>query len=123
MAVGGMIGGGIVSVLGVAVSLAGHLAFGCFVLGGALAGITARSYSGVTLRSGEVGGAFQHLRREGHGPLAGYLLWALVFGYMVAMAVYSFTFGQYAADAAGAPNWVARLFTAGAVAVFLGVNL
>jgi amino acid transporter len=98
MAVGGMIGGGIVSVLGVAVSLAGHLAFGCFVLGGLLAAITARSYAGVTLRSGDAGGAFEHVRREGHGHIAGFLLWALVFGYMVAMAVYSFAFGRYAAE-------------------------
>jgi len=123
MAVGGMIGGGIVSVLGVAVSLAGHLAFGCFVLGGLLAAITARSYAGVTLRSGEAGGAFEHLRREGHDHIAGFLLWALVFGYMVAMAVYSFTFGRYAADALDAPTWVARLLTAGVVVVFLAVNL
>ena len=34
MAIGGMIGGGIFSVLGVTIELAGHLAFACFVLGG-----------------------------------------------------------------------------------------
>jgi len=105
------------------VSLAGHLAFGCFLLGGLLAAITARSYAGVTLRSGDAGGAFEHLRREGHEPLAGFLLWALVFGYMVAMAVYSFTFGRYAADALGAPTWVARVCTAAVVVTFLAVNL
>ena len=32
MAIGGMIGGGIFSVLGVTIELAGHLAFLCFVL-------------------------------------------------------------------------------------------
>jgi hypothetical protein len=41
MGVGGMIGGGIFSVLGVAITLAGNLAFGCFVLGAVLAGATA----------------------------------------------------------------------------------
>ena len=41
------------------------------------------------------------LRAQGHGELAGWLLWLLVFGYMVAMAVYSFTFGRYAATALG----------------------
>ena len=84
MAVGGMIGGGIFSVLGVAVTLAGHLAFGCFVLGGALAMVTARSWAGVTARAGRSGGPFDHLREQGHSELAGALLWLLVFGYMVA---------------------------------------
>jgi hypothetical protein len=56
MAVGGMIGGGIFSVLGVAITLAGHLAFGCFVLGGVVAAVTAHSYAGVMARSGRSGG-------------------------------------------------------------------
>jgi amino acid transporter len=123
MAVGGMIGGGIFSVLGVAITLAGHLAFGCFVLGGALAMVTARSWAGVTARAGRSGGPFDHLREQGHGQLAGMLLWLLVFGYMVAMAVYSFTFGRYAANALDAPTWVARLCTVAVVAVFLAVNM
>jgi len=123
MAVGGMIGGGIFSVLGVAITLAGHLAFGCFVLGGLLAAVTAKSYAGVTLRSGSSGGAFDDLRARGHPGLAGALLWLLVGGYMIAMAVYSFTFGRYAANALGAPLWGARLLSVAIVALFLGVNL
>jgi amino acid transporter len=123
MAVGGMIGGGIFSVLGVAITLSGHLAFGCFLFGGALALVTARSWAGVTARAGRSGGPFDHLREQGHAQMAGVLLWLLVFGYMVAMAVYSFTFGRYAANALDAPTWVARLFTVAVVAVFLGVNL
>ncbi len=42
---------------------------------------------------------------------------------MVAMAVYSFTFGRYAANALGAPLWGARVFTVAVVALFLAVNL
>jgi amino acid transporter len=123
MAVGGMIGGGIFSVLGVAITLAGHLAFGCFVLGGVVAAITARSYAGVSLRSGHSGGAFGHLREQGHARLAGFLLWSLVFGYVVAMAVYSFTFGRYAASAIGVGSVGARLLSAAVVLAFLVVNL
>jgi amino acid transporter len=123
MAVGGMIGGGIFSVLGVAIALAGHLAFGCFLLGGVVAGITARSYAGVTLSAGRSGGAFDHLREQGHETLAGFLIWSLVFGYMVAMAVYAFTFGRYGANALGAGSGVARLLSIGIVGAFLVVNL
>jgi amino acid transporter len=123
MAVGGMIGGGIFSVLGVAITLAGNLAFGCFVLGGILAAVTARSYAGLAARGGRSGGPFDHLRGQGHPQLAGVLLWLLVCGYIVAMAVYSFTFGRYAANALSAPTWVARLLTVSVVAAFLVVNL
>jgi amino acid transporter len=123
MGVGGMIGGGIFSVLGVAISLAGNLAFVCFVLGGILAAATAWSYAGVTARAGASGGPFVQLRALGHGELAGWLLWLLVFGYMVAMAVYSFTFGRYAADALGVGSVAARGLSIAIVAAFLVVNL
>jgi amino acid transporter len=123
MAIGGMIGGGIFSVLGVAVALAGDLAAGCFVLGAVLSLMTARSWARVTARSGRSGGPFDHLREQGHPQLAGALLWLLVFGYMVAMAVYSFTFGRYVAGALGAGSGAARLLSIGVVVCFLGVNL
>ena len=123
MGVGGMIGGGIFSVLGVAITLAGNLAFGCFALGGVLAAATAWSYAGVTARTGRSGGPFVQLREQGHPELAGWLLWLLVFGYMVAMAVYSFTFGRYAATALGLDTAGARLLSVGVIAVFLAVNL
>jgi amino acid transporter len=123
MAVGGMIGGGIFSVLGVGITLAGHLAFGTFVIGGAIAVLTAKSFAGVTARAGSSGGPFDHLRRQGHPELAGTLLWLLVFGYMVAMAVYAFTFGRYVADALDASTWIARAFSIGVVALFLVVNM
>lgn len=123
MGVGGMIGGGIFSVLGVAITLAGNLAFGCFVLGGVLAGATAWSYAGVTARTGRSGGPFEQLRAQGHPELAGWLLWLLVFGYMVAMAVYSFTFGRYAATALGLGTGGGRLLSVAVIAVFLAVNM
>lgn len=123
MAVGGMIGGGIFTVLGVAVTLAGHLAFGCFLLGGVIAALTAKSFAAVTARAGTSGGPFEHLRAVGHHEVAGLLLWLLVFGYMIAMAVYSFTFGRYVAEAFGASVWVARLSTVAIVGAFLAVNL
>jgi amino acid transporter len=120
--VGGMIGGGIFSVLGVAITLAGHLAFGCFVIGGALSAVTAQSWAGVTARSGRSGGPFEHLREQGHPQLAGVLLWMLVFGYMVAMAVYSFTFGRYAARAFDGGSLDGRLLSVAVVVAFLAVN-
>src|SRR5262245_61917533 len=118
MAVGGMIGGGIFSVLGVAISLAGHLAFGCFVIGGVVAALTARSLAGTASRTGRSSGPFELLRGVGHPQVAGVLVWLLVFGYTVAIAVYSFTFGRYAANALGVGTTGARLLSAGVIVVF-----
>ncbi|MGZ6884654.1 MAG: APC family permease [Acidimicrobiia bacterium] len=123
MAIGGMIGGGIFSVLGVAITLAGHLAVGCFLVGAAIAATTARSFASVTARAGRSGGPFEHLRETGHARLAGMLVWLLGLGYVVAMAVYAFTFGRYAANALGAPTLVARLLTIAIVLGFFVLNL
>ena len=67
MAVGGMIGGGIFSVLGVTVALAGHLAVGSFIIGGAIAMVTAHSFAALSARaatSTSCGGAPVEKREE-----------------------------------------------------------
>ncbi len=123
MAIGGMVGGGIFSVLGLTVDLAGHLAFAAFLLGGAVAGLTARAYARLALHSGRSGGPFAYLREEGHPESAAWVAWLLILGYVFALAVYAFTFGHYLANALGAPENVARLASVGVLAAFVGVNL
>ncbi len=123
MAIGGMIGGGIFSVLGVTIDLAGHLAFAAFLLGGAIAGLTAHAYAGLALRAGRAGGPFIYLRDEGHTRPAAWVAWLLIVGYVFALAVYAFTFGHYLANILGAPIIVARLSGIAVLAVFVAVNL
>jgi amino acid transporter len=123
MAIGGMIGGGIFSVLGVTIDLAGHLAFAAFLLGGAIAGLTAHAYAGLALRAGRAGGPFIYLRDEGHPRPAAWVAWLLIVGYVFALAVYAFTFGHYLANILGAPVLVARLSGIAVLAVFVAVNL
>jgi amino acid transporter len=123
MAIGGMIGGGIFSVLGVTIDLAGHLAFASFLLGGAIAMLTARAYARLALRSGRSGGPFAYLREEGHPVAAAWVAWLLIAGYVFALAVYAFTFGHYLAHALDAPNAVARLLSVAVLACFVAVNL
>ncbi len=123
MAVGGMIGGGIFSVLGVTVDLAGHLAWVTFAIGGVIAMLTARSYAGLAIRSGRAGGPFTYLRDEGHPEAAAWIAWGLVLGYIFALAVYAFTFGHYLAYAFGAPEVAARGAALAVLAVLVLVNL
>ena len=123
MAIGGMIGGGIFSVLGVTVALAGHLAFGCFILGGLVALVTARSYAILSVRAGRSGGPFAYLSDSGSTELGAMTAWLLILRYVVALAVYAFTFGRYFANVFGAGDLVARVASVGVLVLFLAINL
>jgi amino acid transporter len=123
MAVGGMVGGGIFSVLGLTVDFAGHLAFASFLVGGALALITARSYARLTVVTGEGGGPFAYLRHADDPRAAAWLSWLLIAGYVFTLAVYAFTFGHYLANVVGLPDAAARIAGICVIALFLGFNL
>lgn len=123
MAVGGMVGGGIFSVLGVTVGLSGHLAAGSFIIGGAIAMATAHSFAVLSLRAGRSGGLFVYLHDAGYPRIGSYISWLLMFGYVIALAVYGFTFGHYAAHAFGLPAPFANGFSILILVVFLLINL
>jgi amino acid transporter len=123
MAIGGMIGGGIFSVLGVTIDLAGHLAFGAFLLGGAIAALTAHALARLAVHAGRSGGPFAYLRDLGHVRTAAWIAWLLIVGYVFALSVYAFTFGHYLANALGASALVARLCGVGVLGVFVAINI
>jgi len=123
MAIGGMIGGGIFTVLGETIRIAGHLAFLTFVLAGALAGLTAHSYAALARRTGRSGGPDLFLREEGHPELAALTSWFLALGYVATLAVYAFTFGHYLESVTGGGLAFARFASAAIIALFLVVNL
>ena len=87
MAVGGMVGGGIFSVLGVVIELAGWWAWLSFVIAGLIALVTGYSYVGLVRTYGEGGGAFTFLREAGHEGFAGSLSWVLILGYVLGISL------------------------------------
>ena len=123
MAVGGMIGGGIFATLGVVFTVAGQLAWLSFVIGGAIALLTAFSYAKLTLHHKESGGVYLYLREEGHIPAARVAVWALLIGYTLTVAVYAYTFGAYLAEALDLGGWVRPGAALAIIAVLCGVNL
>ena len=109
MAVGGMVGGGIFSVLGVIIHTAGQWAWLSFILAGLIALISAHSYSQLAIKYQEGGGAFTFLREINHVGLAGSLSWVLIMGYILTISVYAFTFGHYVAHVFNWGNWFPRV--------------
>jgi len=123
MAVGGMVGGGIFSTLGVVIGVAGPWAWLSFLAAGLIALAAGYSYVKLAAFYGEGGGAFTFLREINAQGFAGSLSWVLIVGYVLTNAVYAFTFGQYLAHVMGLDPWGARTAAAAIMAVFIGVNL
>ncbi len=122
MAVGGMIGGGIFSVLGVVIQKSGAWAWLSFTLSGVIALLSAHSYNQLSLKYQESGGAFTFLREINHKGFAGSLSWVLVFGYVLTISVYAFTFGEYIAHVFNTGGWLPRVLSAVVIGTLVFVN-
>ncbi len=123
MAVGGMVGGGIFSTLGVVVGIAGAWAWLSFAAAGLIALTAGYSYVKLSAYYGEGGGAFTFLRKINAEGFAGSLSWVLIVGYVLTNAVYAFTFGQYLGYVMGLGPWFSRMAGIAIVALFIGLNL
>ena len=123
MAVGGMIGGGIFSTLGVVIAIAGAWAWLSFAAAGCIALCAGYSYVKLAEYYGEGGGAFTFLRKNHAPQFAGSLSWVLIVGYVLTNAVYAFTFGQYLAHVVDLGPWFARTAAIAIIALFVGLNL
>jgi amino acid transporter len=123
MAVGGMVGGGIFSVLGVVVHLAGALAWLSFVFAGLIALATAYSYVYLAVHYREPGGAFLFLRKINQNGIAGSFSWVLIIGYVLTMSVYAYTFGHYLGEVVGLDFITVRVAMVGIIAALVIVNL
>lgn len=123
MAIGGMVGGGIFAVLGVAVQQAGNAAFISFGIAGLLTLITGLSYSRLTLDFDEPGGSFSYIEQIVGTRTGGTVSWFLLLGYVFTMSLYAHTFGAYAARLVGLSS-VWNPYVGSIILVLLaGVNL
>jgi len=123
MAVGGMVGGGIFSTLGVVIGIAGAWAWLSFAAAGLIALSAGYCYVKLAAHYGEGGGAFTFLREINAEGFAGSLSWVLIIGYVLTNAVYAFTFGQYLGHVVGLGAWFPRAAAVAILAFFVGLNL
>ncbi len=126
--VGGMIGGGIFSVLGLAVEIAGHGAWIAFLLGGLVALGAGYSYCRLALAYPVDGASFTYLARAfpSRRGIAAVTGWTVIVGYVGTLALYAFTFGAYGAALLAGPTRDALLrplLSIGVLAFFMIVNL
>ena len=125
--IGGMIGGGIFAVLGLAIAQAGHAVPVTLAIGGVIALLTGLSYAHLGLAFHGDGGSFTYIEHAFDRPsLAAVAGWLLIAGYVGTLALYATAFGAYGATliAGMAPNSFVSDGLAVLVLVgFLAVNL
>ncbi len=97
--VGGMVGGGIFAVLGLAVQLAHGSTPIAFAIAGFVALITSYSYAKLSTKYPSQGGTVEYLIRGfGGGILTGGLNILLWLSYVIMLSLYSYAFGSYGAS-------------------------
>jgi amino acid transporter len=124
--IGGMVGGGIFAVLGLAVQLAHGGTPIAFALAGMIALVTAYSYVKLSVRYPSQGGTVEFLNQAfGAGLLTGGLNVLLWLSYIVMLSLYAYAFGSYGASffpEAAQQVWK-HIFISGAILLFTGLNI
>ncbi|MFB6108356.1 MAG: APC family permease [Haloplanus sp.] len=125
---GGMIGGGVFSVLGLVATIAGSAAWAAFTGASLVSMAAGYSYIKLNELSDRSGGSVSMLEDFlGNSTLSGMVGWTLLLGYVGAISMYAFAFGSFAVRllpmeaVAGVP--LRPLVSILAVGVFVGLNV
>jgi len=97
IAIGGMVGGGIFTILGISVSIVGFLAPFAIALGGIIAFFAAYSYVQLGVYYKDEGATYAFYKRtypDSH-MAASFIGWFTIFGYISTLALYAYTFSSY----------------------------
>jgi amino acid transporter len=126
ISVGGMVGGGIFAVLGLAVQLSRGGTPVSFLFAGIIALFTAYSYVKLSTRYPTSGGTVEFIYQAfGPGIFTGGINILLWISYIVMLSLYAYAFGSYGASffpEASQQIWK-HIFTSGAVILFTGLNV
>jgi amino acid transporter len=124
--IGGMVGGGIFAVLGLAVQMAGGGTPLAFLISGAVALLTAYSYAKLSVAYPTRGGTVEFLNQAfGPGVFTGGLNILLWLSYIIMLSLYAYAFGSYGASffpAASQSLW-RHIFISGVVIIFTFLNI
>jgi len=127
IALGGMVGGGIFTILGLSVSMIGVYTPVAIILGGVMASLAAYSYVKLAVYYKDEGATYSFYKKTfPKSPFAASLIgWWVVFGYISTLALYAYTFASYAISGfTFADSELVRKLVAGSIIlVFTLINL
>ena len=126
MGVGGMMGAGLYTLLGLAATSTGTWLPAAFLLAGLVAALSVYSYSKLGAKYPSRGGAAEFLLQEfGQGVVSGGLNVFQYVAYLIATALYAAGFAEYVTIVMGddLPGWAPKAIGAGVVLVFMTVNI
>lgn len=127
IALGGMVGGGIFTILGVSVSMIGNLTPIAIIIGGLIASLAAYSYVKLGLYYRDEGATYSFFKRtypNSHYS-ASAIGWFIIFGYISTLALYAYTFSSYAISSTDfADNiWIRKGIAIGVIGLFTLINI
>lgn len=127
IALGGMIGGGIFTVLGISVSMIGAFTPLAIVLGGMIASLAAYSYIKLAVYYKDEGATYSFYKKTfPNSHFAASLVgWWVVFGYISTLALYSYTFASYAISGFNFADseWLRKLVAGLVILTFTLINI
>jgi amino acid transporter len=127
IALGGMVGGGIFTILGISVSMIGVYTPIAIVFGGIIASFAAYSYIKLGVYYQDEGATYSFFKKT--YPSSDFAIsligWWVIFGYISTLALYSYTFSSYALSSSSFANDdFARKILAGIViSIFAMINI
>ncbi|MFQ5471133.1 MAG: APC family permease [Gammaproteobacteria bacterium] len=127
IALGGMVGGGIFTILGISVSLIGAYTPVAIAIGGAVAALAAYSYVKLGVYYQDEGATYSFYKKTfPDTPFAASVIgWWVIFGYISTLALYAYTFAAYAISglAIADAEWIRKLVAGAVILTFTLVNV
>jgi len=127
IALGGMVGGGIFTILGISVSMIGVFTPLAIVIGGVIASLAAYSYIKLGVYYKDEGATYSFYKKTfPKSPFAASLVgWWVIFGYISTLALYAYTFASYSisgfvfADS----EWIRKIIAGAVILLFTLINV
>jgi amino acid transporter len=127
IALGGMIGGGIFTVLGISVSMIGVFTPIAFIIGGMLATFAVYSYIKLAVYYKDEGATYSFFKRtfSQYKFGASLIAWWVIFGYISTLALYAYTFASYALSGFEVSNieLIRKLVAGFIIMIFMAINI
>ena len=127
IALGGMVGGGIFTILGISVSMIGYLTPVAIIIGGLIAALAAYSYVKLGVYYQDQGATYSFFKKTYPTSRfwASAIGWFIIFGYISTLALYAYTFSSYALSSTelAQNRWARKAIAIAVISLFTFINL